>query len=68
MQRSPVSETTVRAFSELVALKAPSDRTAMLAATFNALILPALRQLDEVAAGEVQPAPAFDPRWKEGEV
>lgn len=67
MQRSEISEATVRAFSDLVALNAPADRTAMLAAAFNQMVLPALKQLDAAGTGEIQPADAFDPRWKENE-
>lgn len=65
MERSPITGATVRAFSELVALKAPSERVAMLAAAFNDMVLPALKQLDEADVGEAQPAASFDARWKE---
>lgn len=65
MQRSPVDEAGVRAASGVVALGLPSQRMHLLADAFNQMVLPALQQLDAVAAGEVQPAPAFNPCWTE---
>lgn len=65
MQRSSLSDAGVRSISESVALPLPSERMAVLAEAFNQMVLPALQQLETVETGEVQPAPAFDPRWKE---
>lgn len=65
MQRIPLSQAGVQAASDTVALGLPSERMALLAESFNQMVLPALQQLHAVDAGETQPAPAFDARWKE---
>ena len=50
-----------------MALGLPSERMALLAEAFNQMVLPALQQLHTIDAGETQPAPAFDARWKENQ-
>lgn len=65
MPRSLLTDAGVRSVSDSVALGLPSERMASLAEAFNLMVLPILQQLDAVNTGEIQPAPAFDPRWKE---
>lgn len=65
MQRIALSEAGVHAASDAVALGLPSERMALLAESFNQIVLPALQQLHTIDAGEGQPAPAFDARWTE---
>ncbi len=67
MHRTPLDDAAVGAITESVGLGIAPQRKALVAASFNQLVLAALAQLDAVDAGEIQPAPAFDPRWQAGQ-